>query len=495
VSSDVVVGIDVATQDARAVCADADGRILAAGEAPLPRPRRPRPGWAEQDASAWWPAVAAALRGATDALGTARARVVAVAPATTSGTIVLADAAGEPTGPALLYDDGRATAEADRAQELGRERWEAMGLRIAPSFALAKLAWLSGAGALDGAAHAWSAADLVVARLIGEPPATDWSHALKSGYDLVRREWPVEVYEALGVPPDLLPPVRPPAALAGRVSAKAARETGLPEACEVRLGMTDGCAGQLAGGAVSPGRFVSVVGTTLVIKGVTTELVRDPAGAVYSHLHPEGWWLPGGASNTGGEALASFRSELRELDRAAAARGPATCVAYPLARVGERFPFLEPTARGFVVGAPVDEVDAYRAALEGVAFVERLAYEHLAALGARAEGPIATAGGGSQSEVWNRIRATALERPLVVPATPTSAFGAAVLAAAGTLYDDLAAATAAMVSLRGQVEPDEREASDLLESYDQLVQELRGRGWIDDDLAALREPVTTPREV
>jgi len=495
VSSGLVIGIDVATQDARAVCADGEGHILAAGEAPLPPPRRPRPGWAEQDASAWWPAASAALRRTTGALGPDRARVVAVAPATTSGTIVLADAAGEPVGPALLYDDARAAAEARRAQELGRERWETMGIRIGPSFTLAKLAWLARKGALDGAAHAWSAADLVVARLLGEPPATDWSHALKSGYDLVRREWPVEVYDALGVPPALLPPVRAPATLAGRVSAEAARETGLPEHCEVRLGMTDGCAGQLAGGAASPGRFVSVLGTTLVIKGVTAELVRDPAGAVYSHLHPDGWWLPGGASNTGGEALAPFRRHLVELDSAAAARGPAKCIAYPLARAGERFPFLEPAARGFAVGAPADEVEAYRAALEGVAFVERLAYDRLAALGARAEGPVATAGGGSRSRVWNRIRATALERPLVVPATPTSAFGAAVLAATGTLHDDLTSAAAAMVSVRAGVEPDEREAPALLESYERLVEELRQRGWIGGERAALREPVTTTREV
>ncbi len=68
--------------------------------------------------------------------------------------------------------------------------------------------------------------------------------------------------------------------------------------------MTDGCAGQIATGAVEPGQFVGVLGTTYVLKGVTRELVTDPAGALYSHRHPDGWWLPGGASNTGGEALA-----------------------------------------------------------------------------------------------------------------------------------------------------------------------------------------------
>ncbi len=471
---ELVAGIDVATQDARVVVADTRGRIVASAAAPLPPPSRPGPGRAEQDARAWWPAVAEALRSAT---GSVAGRIVAVAPTATSGTIVPVDGAGEPLRPALLYDDRRAAAEAERAQELGRERWDAYGLRIGPSFALPKLAWLAREGALAGAARVWSAADLVVARLTAGDPPTDWSHALKSGYDLVRREWPAEVLEALGVPLTLLPRVGRPASAAGRVSAPAAAETGLPEGCEVRLGMTDGCTAQLAGGAVSPGRFVSVLGTTLVIKGATSEPVRDPSGVVYSHLHPDGYWLPGGASNTGGEALAAF-GDLRALDAAAEARGPARCVVYPLARAGERFPFLEPAARGFVLGDPADEVEAYRAALEGVALVERLAYDHLAALGAAPEGSIATAGGGSRSRVWNRIRATALCRPLVVPETPTSAFGAALLAAAGTAHADLAAAAAAMVRNREEVEPDRREEGALRESYGRLGDELRARGWI-----------------
>jgi sugar (pentulose or hexulose) kinase len=393
---------------------------------------------------------------------------------------VLADESCEPVGPALAYDDARAVAEAARAQEVGRERWESIGLRIAPSFSLAKLAWLAARdGGLDGAAHAWSGADLVVARLLGRAGPTDWSHALKGGYDLVRREWPVDVYEALGVPPSVLPPVRPPASAAGRVCADAAAETGLPAGCEVRLGMTDGCAAQLAAGAVVPGRYVGVLGTTLVIKGVSTELVHDPTGAVYSHLHPDGSWLPGGASNTGGEALARFgAANLAELDRLAARRGPARCVTYPLARTGERFPFLEPAAEGFTVRDPADETEAYRAALEGVAFVERLAHERLATLGAPAEGPMATAGAASRSAVWNRIRATVLDRVVVVPATPTSAFGAALLAAAGTLHEDLASAARAMVSHVDEVEPDRRERAGLDDSYARFTDELAKRGWI-----------------
>ena len=492
----MVAGIDLATKEARVVCADGRGVVLAEAAVPLPAPHRPGPGFSEQDARAWWPAVAEALRCATGLLGADRARLVAVASATTSGTVVLVDSDGQPVAPAVMYDDARAVGEAARVQELGGARWDACGLRIGPSFALAKLAWLAARPrGLEGVAHAWSPADLIVSRLLGRPGPTDWSHALKTGYDLIRREWPTEVLDALGIPPALLPEVRPPATTAGRVCARAVQETGLPEGCEVRLGMTDGCAAQLAGGGVSPGHFVSVLGTTLVIKGVTRKLVRDPDGAVYSHLHPEGWWLPGGASNTGGEALHRFAPlSLTELDRAAAAHGPARCVNYPLVRPGERFPFLEQDAAGFVLGEPADEIEAYLAALEGVAFVERLAYERLAALGAAAEGAVAAAGGGSHSPIWNRIRATTLGRALVVPARPTSAFGAALLAATGTIHEDIGKAAAAMVVLREEIEPDPKEAPALAESYGRFVDELRARGWIGD-ARPVQAPATTAREL
>jgi sugar (pentulose or hexulose) kinase len=241
--------------------------------------------------------------------------------------------------------------------------------------------------------------------------------------------------------------------------------------------MTDSCAAQLASGAVSPGQFVGVLGTTLVVKGVSTELLHDPEGSIYSHLHPDGWWLPGGASNTGGEALGGPPA-LAELDDAAAARGPAGCVSYPLMRTGERFPFVAPDAHGFVLGRATDQVEAYRATLEGVAFVERLAYERLAELGAVREGTVRVAGGASRSRVWNRIRATVLGDSVVVAESPTSAFGAALLAAVGTLHENLALAARAMVIEREQVDPDAAEQDAMAESYARFVGELRRRGWL-----------------
>ena len=475
------MGIDLATAAVRAVAADAGGRVVGTAEAALPPPVSPHPGWAEQDAGGWWPATVEALRRLGGDLGRTMASVVAVSVCGTSGTVVALDGDGGPVGPALTYADQRAGPEAATAQSAGERRWAALGLRMHPSFGLPKWGWLVGRGGGGGGVAALAhAGDVVVAALVGHPVPTDWSTALKSGYDPLAGEWVEDALSALGIPARLVPEVMPPTTAVGRIGPAAVAATGLPAGCEVRLGMTDACASQLAAGAATPGRFVSVLGTTLVLKGVSRDLVVDPAGAVYSHRHPLGWWLPGGASSTGGSALrAGFGGrDLADLDRRAGARGPAGTVAYPLAGRGERFPFVAADARGFVLGEAGDEVERYRAVLEGVAFVERLGYEHLARLGAPADPPVSVTGAGSASRVWNRVRATALGLPLLEKPGAGTGLGACILAAAGTLHPDLAAAAEAMAAGGEEVLPVDEEREALERSYRRFVAALIERGWL-----------------
>lgn len=417
----------------------------------------------------------------TGRLGSDRRTLVAVCVCATSGTVVALDADGRPVAAALTYADQRAVAEAEAAQEAGAERWARLGLRMQPSFGLPKWAWLLRRPEIRAqTARLAHASDVVVGRLIGGPAPTDWSHALKSGYDPQRRAWALEATEALGIAPHLLPDVRRPTEAVGRVSREAVRDTGLPASCEVRLGMTDACAAQLAAGAATPGRFVSVLGSTLVLKGASHDLVSDPTGAVYSHRHPDGWWLPGGASSTGGRALtAGFGDHrLADLDEGAARHGPAGCIIYPLVGRGERFPFAAPDAEGFTLGIPRDEVERYRATLEGVAFVERLGYERLAALGAASDGPIAASGGGSASVVWNTIRATVLGAPVVAKPSAGTDLGACILAAAGSLHPDLDTAMRAMAVTGEEIRPHEGDRAALQDNYGRFVSAVRDRGWL-----------------
>jgi sugar (pentulose or hexulose) kinase len=291
------------------------------------------------------------------------------------------------------------------------------------------------------------------------------------------------VLERLGLPVAMLPPVVRPGTRLGSVDAAAAEHTGLVAGTPVLAGMTDGCAAQIAAGALTPGSWNSVLGTTLVLKGVTVERLADPAGAVYSHRHPDGGWLPGGASNVGAGAIAArYRvADLGALDAAAANHEPASAVMYPLTSRGERFPFVRPDAEPITLGAATGEPDRYAATVQGIAYVERLCYAYLRTLDAPTDGRLTVTGGGSRSRYWCQLRADVLGRPLHRPAQPEPAFGMAILAAAGT--GSLTETARRMVRLVDTIEPRPGHTERFAEPFGLLLDELVRRGYIDASLA------------
>ncbi|QDQ15088.1 FGGY-family carbohydrate kinase [Streptomyces spectabilis] len=481
-SDAVWLGLDLGTQSARCVAVDSKGTVLAAASRPLTGHRQGRRH--EQDPEQWWSALAAACREATGALDDP-SRVRGLALDATSGTILLADASGTPLTPGLMYDDGRAAEQAVRVNTAGAAVWRELGYRsMQPSWALPKLRWLLDHAAYPADARLLHQADLVTWRLAGHQVASDASHALKSGYHLLEERWPAPVLAELDVPERLLPHVVRPGTVIGAVCARAAAATGIPEGTAIVAGMTDGCAAQLGAGALTPGAWNSVLGTTLVLKGVSPRLIRDPGGVVYCHRGPDDTWLPGGASSSGAGVLArEFPGAdlVRLTEAAAVCDGDA--VTYPLVGRGERFPFRAAAAEPFTLGEARGAAERFHAHLLGVACVERLCLDYLDLLGAPVEGPLTLTGGGARNPYWNTLRADLLGRPVRVPAQAESAVGMAVLAASadGTSVRD---AAAAMVEPGAEVLPDPARTARLLPAYLRFVDELRARGWLPPEAAA-----------
>ncbi|MEU2062397.1 FGGY family carbohydrate kinase [Streptomyces sp. NPDC013455] len=483
----VHIGLDLGTQSARAVAVDGTGRLLSAASRPL---NSRRDGVRhEQEPEQWWSSLAAACREALTGIAPQRIRGLAVD--ATSGTVLLADAGGAPITPGLMYDDRRADTYADRVNASGAGVWEKLGYRtMQPSWALPKLLWLlddlarPGAAGLPSGTRLLHQADLVTWRLAGHQLASDASHALKTGYDLIDERWPEAELDALGVPGELLPDVVRPGTVIGTVCARAAEATGIPAGVPITAGMTDGCAAQIGAGALSPGAWNSVLGTTLVFKGASSHLVRDPGGVVYCHRGPGGTWLPGGASSSGAGVIARRfpGSDLDTLTARAAATG-GTAVVYPLAGAGgERFPFRAPDAVPFTLGAACGEAEEFHACLLGVAFVERLCFDYLDHLGAPVGGPLTFTGGGARNRYWSQLRADVLGRPVGIPEQAESAVGMAVLAAtaSGATLDE---AATAMVRLREDLRPDLARTARLLPVYLDFVDELVRRGWLEQSAA------------
>ena len=476
------LGIDLGTQSVRVLAVSFDGDVLAESSQLLTSSREGVRH--EQDPQEWWRAFAATARTATADLKPGS--IGALAMCGTSGTVVLVDEKGEPVSAGLMYDDARAEEEARRANEADPGLPERLGYRVQPSWGLPKLLWLLHEhGDASRAVRVAHQVDVVTRRLTGVEVPTDSSHALKTGYDLVDDAWPTDALAGLGVPDGLLPDVVAPGTELGAVGRTGAEATGIPQGTPVIAGMTDGCAAQLATGALSLGAWNSVLGTTLVLKGVAPEPVHDPQGAVYSHRSPDGHWLPGGASSAGAGVLSQHfpDRDLPELDRCAAEREPADALAYPLVSRGERFPFAAPDAEGFLLGEPSDEIDHYAALLQGVAYVERLCFDHLDRLGAPIDGELSLTGGATRSRYWCQLRADVLGREVRLVEHAEPAAGMALLAAASASGRGLEEVAAEMVRVREVIEPREDRGDRFREPYVRLVDELERRGWLDQAIA------------
>ncbi len=404
----------------------------------------------------------------------------------TSGTVVGIDRDGNSTTPALMYNDARAADEALELDAVALGSDQAAAPRISATFGIAKMLWLARNRPRELAAtHVFAhQADFVVARLTGQVGTTDTSNALKSGFDLHTASWAswIDAYPELR---GRLPRVVAPGTRLGRVSEAAAAALGLPTGVRVVAGVTDGTAAFLASGASRVGDSNTTLGTTLVFKRIADHHVADPEGLVYCHRLPGGVWLPGAASNVGGDWIRKdfADADLGQLDDAAVAWLPSEQLAYPLRGSGERFPFRCADAVGFIEPAAAGRAACYAANLQGTALVERLGYETLDRVadggGAVAAGPVYATGGGSRSDVWMQLRADACGRTYHRPRCPESAFGCAIVAAAGTIHHNLWDASRAMTRIVATFRPDPSRHAAYEELYERFLRLLERRGFLD----------------
>ncbi len=189
--------------------------------------------------------------------------------------------------------------------------------------------------------------------------------------------------------------------------------------------------------------------------------------------------MPGGASNTGTEWIHVDHpgADPGALDLLAASYLPTPLVRYPLIKKGERFPFASQKATGFVSGDPSDDNEYYAAGLEGLALLEKLAYNLVSMIGLETGENVYITGGGSRSLVWSQIRASALNKMLLKPAIPETAMGAAIIAASACWFASLSRAAGNMVKIVRSIEPNPDWQEAYQEKYARFIEELTKRGF------------------
>jgi len=451
-----LMGIDVGTGGTRCIIVDEKGRVVAGATGEHAAISSPQPLWAEQDPADWWHATTTAVR---QALAAARLDGSAIGGIGLSGQmhgVVLLDKDNNVLRPSLIWCDQRSQAQCDWIHDkVGRAR--TIDLTCNPAltgFSAPKILWVR-----DNEPEVFAKArifllpkDYIRFRLTGDFASEVSDASGTSLFDVTNRRWSREMLSALGLDASMVPPVYESAVPSARISAVAARETGLKAGTPVVGGGGDQAAGGVGNGVVQAGVVSCTIGTSGVVFAFSEKPVLDPKGRVHTFCHAvPGKWHMMGVTQGAGLSLRWFRDNFAgaELQTAfltggdsydllskEAARAPAGSegLLWLPYMMGERTPHLDPNAKGVLFGVTGrhQRFHVIRAIMEGVAYSLRDSFEIFKDMGVPVK-QVRASGGGGRSELWRQIQADVFGREIVtINATEGPAYGVALLAGVGT---------------------------------------------------------------
>jgi xylulokinase len=362
---------------------------------------------------------------------------------------------GSPSRNAIVWLDGRASAESDELADRFEEKefYEITGQpSMLPTWPAAKILWLARheAATFERTARFLLIEDYFLWRLTGEY-VSEGSLLTSTCYWNFRTKqyWP-EMLDALGIDTSKLPGIVEPGVAVGRVLPEVARELGLPTATIVCTGALDQACGAIGVGTVGPGRFSENTGAAVALCATLAEARLDPARRMPCHYHgvPDTYMFH--TFTSGGVVLRWFRDNFSEAEMSVAAAtgqdaydllakeastiapGAEGLVLIPHLQ-GAMAPESNANARGAIVGLSLRHGRAHvaRAILESIAFVVRRNVEVLEDLGLEIP-EIRALGGGARSKLWKQIEADVTKRPVLTTRQPDAAtLGAAILAGVG----------------------------------------------------------------
>lgn len=411
----------------RALVIDITEQEIASAMVSMPAPTSPHPHWVEQAPDIWWQALQMALSKVLVHLNPADIKAVALD--ATSGTVLLADTAGRPLTPGLMYNDQRARDKLVSIRTVAPSDLPC----VSASAGLAKFLWLLDQYKDQPVQYLLHQADWLAGQLCGDYRTSDTNNCLKSGYDPIARQWPAWLAQS-GINTQQLPQVQLPGTAYQTLSPSIQDEYGFTKDTLMVTGTTDSTAALIATGAHEPGDAVTSLGSSLVLKIISEQPVFSSQQGIYSQ--PLGqYWLVGGASNSGGAVLKSFFSldKMQQLQSRLQPDTPTGYQYYPLLQAGERFPINDPDKPACLEPRPADEVIFFQALLEGIAHIEKTGYTRLQQAGAPAPKTVYSIGGGASNQAWTQIRRQLLNVPMLAARHPHAAYGTALLAKQG--YD------------------------------------------------------------
>jgi len=476
------LSVDVGTSVVKSVVYTDDGRELALARRNT-EVLSPQPGFAEQDMNAVWTAVVVTIREVSQSL---HEPVNGISITAQGDGCWLVDVKGNPTGNAVLWNDGRAKDVIDAWQESGilQQAFEISGCMGFSGLSNAILRWLeqNDPNRIKRSRWVLSCNGWIFSKLTGHFVA-DHSDASNPFGDANRRTYSDDLARLYQLQEHLhlLPARQANAELIAPLAPNAAQEIGIALNTSVVMAPYDIVTTAYGCGTVRPGQACVILGTTICTETITSSIDLKAAYAGTTIVLDDGLYLRAMPTLTGCEALTWAMKllsceDLRALESlAASAPAGANGVFFSpyLSPAGERVPFLAPHARGSFIGLQLSHsrADLARALYEGLAFVVR---ECLSAASEAEPAEIRLCGGGSRSNFFCQIIADVCGIPAIrTDDSEVGARGAFLFALTATgVYTTLEEAAMQHLPSSQTFEPSKASNETYMERY-RLFLELR----------------------
>ena len=469
------IGVDLGTSAVKLIITDDNGKIqkTVSKEYGL---SFPHPGWSEQSPEDWYTQSIAGIKELLEGYDNPVVDGIGVG-GQMHGLVVL-DENDEVIRPAILWNDGRTTAEVDYLNnEIGKSFLSDHTGNIAfAGFTAPKILWMkkNEPELFAKIKKIMLPKDYLVYRMAGAN-STDYSDA--SGMlllDVKNKCWSKEMIDICGITEEMLPKLYESYDVVGEMKPEVMAELGLSKAPKFVAGAGDNAAAAVGTGTVGPNKCNISLGTSGTVFITSDKFGVDSANALHSFDHADGGFHLMACMLSAASCNKWFMDEiLREKDYAGSQTGidklGENSVYFLPYLMGERSPWNNPAVRACFFGMSMDtsREDMIQAVLEGVAFGLRDSIEI-----AKAQGITITestvCGGGAKSPLWKKMLANILGITIkTVKNDEGPALGGAILAAVGCgNYANVVEATSGLVELSDIIEPEEELVAKYNERYE-----------------------------
>jgi len=416
------LGLDLGTSELKALLLADDHRIVGVARSPL-TVQRPQPLWSEQSPAQWWDAlekVMAALRASHPA---ELAGVRAIGLSGQMHGAVLLDAQGEVLRPAILWNDGRSSAQCDALTRAVPRLVEIAGNLAMPGFTAPKLMWVREhePDLFARTARVLLPKDWLRLMLSGEAVSEMSDASGTLWLDVARRDWSDELLAATGLTRAHMPLLVEGSERSAELKPELSARLGLPPRVRIAGGGGDNAASAVGMGIVEAGQGFVSLGTSGVIFVASDRFTPNPSQAVHAFCHAlPGRWHQMSVMLSAASAVSWAVRSVGFKDEAALMAAAATLAHEARARAplflpylsGERSPHNNASAQGVLFGLTQAQgaADIAYAVVEGVSFGLRDGLDTLQ----RPSGDLALVGGGARSAWWAQLLADILEVPLAL---------------------------------------------------------------------------------